>query len=252
MHPPTLHFSVDDVFESLVRVSDRGAGLFEDPFFAFLEELHRRWRIHVDLYLFFRQEIDGRIRTLEDVSSSLARDFRKAPWLRLGPHALDYDHPPYAQSHDRQQAVYDAIYAQVDRFAGAGSRARWVRLHYFTEAFGMADYWRRNGVSTLLLTDKPAGSYHLPDAVRDRLLQDGRVEFGGISLRRSHERIENLAREAPSDEALAARLQAHADRHGALVLFSHEVDLGGESVRQTCRRCLEHARALGFTPHQPR
>lgn len=252
MRSPRLHFSVDDVFESLVRISDDGGGLFEAPFFAFLQELHERWGIDVDVYLFFRQRIDGRVRTLREVSSSLAGDFQSAPWLRLGPHALDYDHAPYAQSPRAQRAVFDAIYAELDRFAGAGRRASWVRLHYFSEAFGIADYWSENGVTTLLLTDKPAGSYHLPDPERERLLRDGRVEFGGMSLRRSHERVENIAREAPSEEELVGRLRDHADRHGALVLFSHEVDLGRGDVRDTCHRCLELAQGLGLIPHRPR
>ena len=37
---PFYHFSVDDVFESLIEITDKGIEVFEHPFFSFLKELH--------------------------------------------------------------------------------------------------------------------------------------------------------------------------------------------------------------------
>ncbi len=238
---PRYHFSVDDVFESLIEVSDSEQPLLDHPLFAFLDELHQRYGLTTDLYVFWRQTINGHERTLRDVSLHLASELRNIPWLRFGPHGLDYDNPPYEQSMDEQRRTFDAIYEQIDRFAGPEKRSRWIRLHYFSESFELGSYWQINGVSTLLLTDQPAVSYHLQASARQQLAEHGVFEHRGIELRRSHERLEFLAARDLDDSTLHASLNAHVDRHGSLVVFSHEQDLLVPGVRDVCRRCAAHA-----------
>ena len=246
-----FHFSVDDVIAPLIEVSDRRAPLFSHPFFADLRELHCSFGTPVDLYLFFEQQVDGGRRTLRDVSAHVREEFQQASWLRLGPHGLDSDHPPYVQTPEEQRTVFDAIFREIDRFAGPGKRSQWVRLHCFSEAYEAADYWRENGVSTLLLTDEPAIAYHLPEAERTQLARHGVIEHRGLTLRRTHERAEALAAQRLTAADVRERLDRHLKRHGFLVVFTHDSDLRREPVRAMCRACLEHARERGLTSSCP-
>jgi len=245
MVPPNglrYHFSVDDVFDALIEVSDRGIELFEHPFFAFLEQVHARFETNIDLYLFLQQRVDGRPRHLGQVSATHLDAFQQAAWMRFGPHALDYETPPHAQSAAELQQTFDAIYAEIERFAGPGKNSRWVRLHYFSEPLESSDYLSQRGVESLLLTDKPAVSYRLPEEDRSRLSRKGIVRHGRIDLRRSHFRMENLAAEAASGPRdMTPTFDGILTASGYLSLFTHEVDLAREEVRKKTLECLDYA-----------
>jgi hypothetical protein len=246
MTSPYLHLSVDDVLGSALEAGARPERFFEQPLFSFLRQLHEGWGARLDLYLFLEGDVGGARRRLSEVPASVRAELEPLEWLRFGPHARDYQTPPYAQPIDDQIQVFEELYAEIDRLAGPSRRSPWVRLHSFSESLGIASYWRQQGVSTLLLTDRPVVSYHLAEDTRDRLAARGRVELDGLSLVRSHERLEFLARAGLSEAALRRRLDAHVERHGGLVVFSHEQDLGSEPVRQMARLVLDHAVASGL------
>ncbi|MFN0056867.1 MAG: hypothetical protein ACKVX7_00290 [Planctomycetota bacterium] len=233
------HVSVDDVFGALVEASDSGAPLFAHPFFARLNELHDRYGCPIDLYLFFRGHVDGNLRNLAQVSSRLKRDFDAARWLRLGPHALDYHTAPYAQPADELRAVLVDIYREIDRFAGVGSRSKWLRLHYFSEAFEQASYLDSQGVTTLLLTDKDAVSYRLPMAQKLELERRGRVRYADLDLVRSTRRLEHFAAVGASDPEVLQILTEKLRQEGRLALFTHEHDLAKPRVEELLRLALE-------------
>ena len=110
------HFSVDDVFDSLIEVTDRGILLYEHPFFAMLWEMWQKHGLITGLHLFYQKELDGRLRTLKDVRD-ISEELR-CGWLMFGPHALDPLTPPYSQSVEEQKIVFDNTYQQIKRFAG--------------------------------------------------------------------------------------------------------------------------------------
>lgn len=244
------HFSVDDVFDSLIEVTDYNIALFEHPFFNFLRSLHESYEAVIELYLFYQKNLQGRLRDLSEVSSHLKEEFRSAPWLRLGPHALDYDTPPYTQSPERQEQTFDAIYKEIDRFAGSSQRCSWLRLHYFSEIYELYSYWQSQGVDTLLLTDKPAIAYRLPPQEKYILAEKGFFKYQGLNLRRSHERMERLVAEKIIDQELHTRLANHLEKHQSLVLFSHEIDLSNINVQTITRECLSYATQLGLSSYQ--
>jgi hypothetical protein len=164
--------------------------------------------------------------------------------MRFGPHALDYETPPHAQSAAELQQTFDAIYAQILRIAGPGKCSRWVRLHYFSEPLESSEYLVERGVESLLLTDKPAVSYRLGDEDRTRLAREGIVRHGRLDLRRSHFRMENLAAEAAGEPRdLTRTFDGILSASGYLSLFTHEVDLAREEVRQKTLECLDVASA---------
>lgn len=237
------HFSVDDVFDAFVEVSDRRVPLFEHSFFAFLKRLHEDFGASVDLYLFYRKTMNGRCRTLDEVAASIGDALLEHPWLRLGPHALDWDTPPYSQTPPEQVRVFDAVYAHLDRFAAGGGRSKWIRLHHFSEAYENGPYFRARGVEALLTTDKPAVSYRLGDSERRQLEESGRIEYGGITLIRSHFRMEGLVDAGLEGAAAERALDAILERHGVAVLMTHESLLGRPDVRAMTLTALQHLTA---------
>ncbi len=237
---PCFHFSIDDVFESLFDAQDKGISLWDQPLFKFLAELHEAYDLNVDLYLFLEGQIEGKVRRLEELSDRFLAEFSQAPWIRLGPHALDYEHAPYQQTEPEQRETFLRTYAQIDRLGGKGSRSKWVRLHYFSEAYDSAETLRAEGVEGLFLTDKDAVSYHLPDDLKKKLEAKGEVDHLGLKLIRSHTRLETLIQTHPSPDALKAELDRFIQKYGYLVLFTHEIDLKQPEVRDLARACFDH------------
>lgn len=245
---PRLHLGVDDVFATLVAADDAREPPLAPPFFAALAKLHAEFGIDIDMYLFLEGEVDGERRSLAHAGARVRDRLVQAPWLRLGPHGLDHEHPPYRLAVEAQRATFTAIYREIDRLVGRHRRSRVVRLHCFSESFALADYWREQGVESLLLTDRDAVAYHLPDDVRRELAARGSVAYAGLIARRTHERLENLA-EAGLDEArLWTRLEDHVARHDQLVLCTHEAEITRPDVLAIAASCLRYARARGMVP----
>lgn len=240
------HYSIDDIFDSLIEVTDANVALFEHPFFSFLQSLNADYATSFDLYLFYQKNLQGRLRKLSEIPTRLKKDLISSPWLRFGPHALDYDTPPYTQSPTEQKQTFNAIYAEISRFTSLNNTSRWLRLHYFSEAYELAMYWQSKGVDTLLLTDKPVAAYCLPDQEREKLVSSGFVQYQGLNLRRSQERIENLVDEGISSSDLQTRLTSYLKKYGCLILFSHEMNMRVPQVQQITRECLYYATKRGL------
>src|SRR3989344_6053267 len=102
----SYHFSVDDVFDSLIEVSDKKIPLFDQPFFKFLQNIHEEFDANIGLYLFYQKKIKDNHRTLKDVTN-LKSLLKKEDWLFFAPHALEYETPPYAQSIDEQIDTFE-------------------------------------------------------------------------------------------------------------------------------------------------
>ncbi|MCC7154059.1 MAG: hypothetical protein IT161_05750 [Bryobacterales bacterium] len=246
---PIYHFSVDDVFEALIQMSDWEMRAFDHPFFRFLKEMHHRYGMNCDAYLFLEGNVGGKKRSLSEIPKSYREEFQGATWLRFGPHALNYDVPPYTQAPEEQERTFDRLYSEIERIAGPGKTCDWVRLHFFSEAYEIAPYLRKRGVSTLLLTDKQAIAYRLPAAARDRLRTEGMFEYGGLRLRQSQYRIENLAAPPAVCRAdIEEELGYTAWDSGYLTLFTHEIELSRREVRQRTEECLGYTAARGMRP----
>ena len=241
---PWYHFSVDDVFDALIEVSDRQLPLFEHPFFRFLKEVHDEFGSHVSLYLFYQKSIQGRMRTLAGISEANAVAWEDNQWLQLGPHALDPETPPYAQSPSEQRKTFDAIYAELERFAAKGKRSKWVRLHYFSESYELAEYLKTKGVEALLSTDKEAVSYRLPIREKEQLRNEDVCAYRGMTFIRSHLRIETLVHDGVSSCAVYGAIKPILSRLGHIVIMTHEYELARPEVRamtvSTLWRLKEH------------
>ncbi|MEM7201096.1 MAG: hypothetical protein AAF628_12555 [Planctomycetota bacterium] len=235
------HFSVDDVLPGLVDAS-RGPDLLTHPLLSFLGSLYADFGTKTDLYLFAEAQNHGVRSSLADVSARQRRGFEALPWLRLGPHAHDDQTPPYRQSVRAVQETCDWIFDQIKRFSGSTTRSRWLRLHYFSECFECADYFRDRGIDTLLLTDKAAGAYRLPPAIRKAILERGVADYRGLRWVRSHLRVEALV---ASGQPIERAIDRVLEQHGFAVLFTHEVALAAAEVREAALTGLRHLERRG-------
>jgi len=236
---PQFHFSVDDVFDSLIEVTDKKIPLFEHPVFSFLQDMHKRFGIPVDLYLFFQKEIDGKFRTLSEV-----RDVRKelaaaGGWIYFGPHALDYHTMPYDQTAKEQCALFDRIYREIDRFAGAGQYADLVRLHFYSELYERADYFAKRGVLGLLSTDREVGSYRMPTEIGAELYRMGSATYERMHFIRTQFRLEFFVRDHFDAVAIEHAFRRSLSQYGYVVLYTHEIEFADPRIRSMLLTSLE-------------
>ncbi|MCL4359694.1 hypothetical protein M1555_00365 [Patescibacteria group bacterium] len=232
------HFSVDDVFNCLIEVSDQKIDLFDHPFFRFLLHLHDAYGASIDLYLFYQSVINGSLRMLTEVSGRLKTSLSVNPWLRFGPHALDYATAPYAQKPESVIPVFDAIYSCIDRFASSSNLSKLVRLHYFSELYELADYFEGRGVRALFSTDKEIFSHRMPDKNRKSLQARGTTTYKGMSFVRSQFRVEYWIRDYLSVRSQVRYLGKLFDTYRFITFFTHECDMSNEDVRNAIELIL--------------
>lgn len=246
----SFHISIDDVFDCLIDIVDRGQSVARQPVLGFCEALAAEGA-PVDLYVFRSAIVGGRLRRLDEVGPAAAERLAAVPGIRFGPHAEDYATAPHAQPLDAQRETMAGLFAAIGRFASARQRSRWLRLHYFSECYELAPLWRSNGVEALFTTDKPAIAYRLPEEARESLRLRGAVDFGGIGFRRSHLRLESFADEAADLPRFLARIDAALADHGFVTLFTHEVDIADPRVRTLALASVRHLVGMGAAPVQP-
>jgi hypothetical protein len=222
---PFYHFSVDDVFDSLIEISDNKLTLFEQPFFRFLKKLNTEFDARISLYLFYQKYVNGCLRTLTEVPrlEQYLRD--TAPCLFFGPHALDYDTPPYAQNPQDQIKTFENTYCEIDKLAGKGAYAKFVRLHHYSESYEIAEYFRVKGVKALFSTDKEIASHRMPPHIADRLKAIGYANFQTMDFIRTHFRVELFVSENLTRKEILARLKKALDTYGFIIFYTHECNL---------------------------
>ncbi len=242
---PFYHFSVDDVFGSLIEITDKNMQIFEHPFFAFLQELHTAYGVNIDLYLFYESDAGGTKRGLSEVTSRIRSELAHAPWLRFGPHALNYGTAPYAQTPAEQEQAFDAIYREIDRFASGNARSHWVRLHYFSESYELASYFKTCGVQMLFTTDKPVLSHRMPSGVKEALQKNGMAEYNGMRFMRTHFRAENFANDGITRDGIRNEFSVKLRDYGFITILTHEYEIPRAEVRDSIRGALSLLGELG-------
>ncbi|MCB9819645.1 hypothetical protein H6789_03000 [Candidatus Nomurabacteria bacterium] len=239
------HFSVDDVFDSLIDVTKRDIPLFSHPFFALLKEVNDQYDIQVDLELFWSKEIDGVLYTLKDVRDLTSEIKEVGSWLRFAPHADSYMVPPFEQTSDEQKVVFDKIYNEIDRFAGKSLCGKWVRLHYYSEMYEMANYFQQKGVTALFSTDRPVGSHRMPKEVANQLLQFGFAQFEKMNFIRTQFRVEEMTNSRTTDEKMTALFTEGLEKYGYITFYSHEYEFARSEVREVFRRMFKILHKIG-------
>jgi hypothetical protein len=242
-----FHLSVDDVFGAVMQLSDWGLPVAGQPMLAFLDRLHRETGAVTDLYLFAAAVLaDGRRRRLDELTEAAAATLGAAPAFRWGPHARDYATAPHAQPAEEARADFAALLAGIGRIAPPARRSDWVRLHYFSELYELADLWSAHGITALMTTDRPAVAWRLPAAARAELAASGQTRHAGCGFVASHLRVEFFAAEAADPARFCARMDAALDRHGFVSVFTHEAELDDPRIRRLLAAACDHAARRGL------
>ena len=242
---PWFHFSIDDVFESLIEVTDRNIPLFDHPIFAFLLEMHNIFDVHVSLYLFYEKDIDGRKRNLKEVRSLKNELKEHGSWLYFGPHSLNYDTMPFNQSPEETMRVFDDIYFEIIRITGTTDNcASWVRAHFYSELYELGDYFRSKNVSALFTTDRPVGSHRMPTEVANKLLTTGCAIYEGTNFIRTQFRVEFIAQDCLPESGINKLFTESLNTYGYIILYTHEYELLRNEVKSTLRDCLDVLKSI--------
>jgi hypothetical protein len=237
---PFYHFSIDDVIDSLIEVSDSSGDFFSHHFFKFLNIIHNKYNVNIDLYCFYQKSIGNKLRTLHDVSDKYKEIFINNPWLHLGPHALNYESAPYAQTPDQQMQTFDSIYREIERFTGNPSKCDFLRLHFFSESYELSNYFQTKKVHSLFTTDKPAITHRLNDIVKSDLDFHGYAKFNEIRFIRSHFRVETLIDKNFSNREISNLLKYHLLTHGFVTFLTHECELVSPEIQKVTEFILSY------------
>ncbi len=218
----TFHFSIDDVFESLIEVSDKNIPLKKHWFFKILYELWKNYKIKTAIYLFYQKKMNGNIRTLKEVKN--IKDQIKEGWIYFNFHGLDKHNPPFSQTTLNQKKTFEQIRSEIRRFAGKKYFSRFVRLHYYSEAFKLGEYFKKKKVKGLFTTDKKAISYNLPKKNNKELMNLGFSVFKKVKFIRTDFRIEKLSNKLNQRRIKYLFLQKKS-RKKNIIIYTHEYEL---------------------------
>jgi len=241
------HFSIDDSLNALIEVTDRKIPLIKHPYFRYLHELHKKYKINFSLYLFYKSQQKGKWRDLTQVRNIRKEivDEKGDMWLKFGPHALDTDTPPYVQSSPDQKKSFELIYTEIDRFAGKKAHARFVRLHYYSESYELVEYFRSKGVEALFSTDRDAGSYRMPPETSERLKNTGHSAYKKMHFIRTQFRVEFFKDQKLKKEDIKLLFQKSLKQYGYVIFYTHEYELVKSDVRKLLDQSLESLEELG-------
>lgn len=211
-----VHLSLDDVevFADLIGNQQDYDSLFQHPFMAFLQELHRDYGMRITLYTYEHlRNGDGRDTLLEDMPLKYKNDFRKASdWLRIGYHSNRAKFDSLVSVSDFRDS-YNNVNGAIAQFADSSMIASTLRFHYFFAPDSLLN--ALTGVKTLLCADDCNRlSYNLTTSEAMTVAKRGRINKNGISYRRTDLRVDDNFRVIGDLKRI--------ENVDTLVVFTHE------------------------------
>jgi len=170
-------FTVDDNIRFLRTLTAENAGsLFSNPYLAMYKRLHEKYRLKVQLNLFY--EMPGF--DLSQMTDRFKAEWAEnAHWLKLSFHSRLENVDPYLSS--GYQEVYTdcaAVHREILRFAGERSLGKTTTIHYCQTTEEGLHALRDHGIQGLLglfgTDDAPRSSYSLPESDAS-LLRKGEI-----------------------------------------------------------------------------
>lgn len=211
-----VHLSLDDVevFADLIRNQQDYDSLFQHPFMAFLQELHRDYGMRITLYTYEHlRNCDRHDTLLEDMPLKYKNDFRKASdWLRIGYHSSRAEFDSLVSVADFRDS-YNNLNKAIAQFADSSMIASTLRFHYFFAPDSLLNVL--TGVKTLLCADDSNRlSYNLTTSEAMTVAKRGRISKNEISYRRTDLRVDDNFRVLSDLKRI--------ENVDTLVVFTHE------------------------------
>ena len=186
-----VHFSLDDVevFGDLIRNQQDYDSLFQHPFMAFLQELHREYGLRITLYTYWHFDDDSYNR-LGDMPLKYKNDFRKASdWLRIGYHSSRAEFDSLVSVADFRDS-FNNVHTAIAQFADSSMIASTLRFHYFFAPDSLLN--TLTGIRTLLCDDYDNFvSYNLTVSESQAVEKGERIVKNDISYRRTNLRVDD-------------------------------------------------------------
>ncbi|MBD5183281.1 MAG: hypothetical protein HDS97_00080 [Bacteroidales bacterium] len=211
-----VHLSLDDVevFADLIGNQQDYDSLFQHPFMAFLQELHREYGMRITLYTYEHlRNGDGTDTLLEDMPLKYKNDFRKASdWLRIGYHSSRAEFDSLVTVADFRDS-YNNLNRAIAQFSDSSMIASTLRFHYFFAPDSLLN--ALTGVKTLLCADDCNRlSYDLTASEAMTVAKRGRISKNEISYRRTDLRVDDNFRVLSDLKRI--------ENVDTLVVFTHE------------------------------
>ena len=210
-----VHLSIDDVevIGDLIRHQQDYDSLFQHPFMALLQELHREHGMRITFYTYEHfGDGDGCVR-IEDMPVKYRKDFRKASdWLRIGFHSPRAKFDSLVSVAEFRDS-YNNVNSAIAQFADSSFIASTLRLHYFFAPDSLLN--ALTGVRNLLCADDSNRlSYNLTASEAMTVAKGERIGKNDITYRRTDARIDDNYRILSDLKRL--------ENVDTLVLFIHE------------------------------
>ena len=183
-------FTVDDNIRFLKELTEKSyRSIFDHPYLAMYQRLHREFDLKIQLNLFYRMESFD----LSLMSNAYYNEWKEnSDWLKLSFHSERENYKPYESS------GYDVVYEeckraheQIKRFASPAALANTTTIHYCLLTESGLRAVEDNGVVGLLglfgTNEKPRTSYDIDEgnAARIRtgeILKIGNISFASIDI----------------------------------------------------------------------
>ena len=230
-----IHFSIDDVFESLIEITDKKISLKKHFFYKELYKLWKKYGIRTGLHLFYEKKINGKLRTLKEVRS--LKNELKENWLFFNIHALNNNVPPYKQSPNDQKKTFNKIFKEIERFAGKKYLTKYVRLHHYSESFELNNYFKKKKIIALFSTDRSVGSHRMPKKNSQELINLGETKYKSLEFIKTDFRLEWI--ENYNKKTITKKFKNCFDKKNRLIIYSHEYDFKRKKLRVALNKSMK-------------
>lgn len=209
-----IHFSYDDVWQCLDDITvheNEYNSLFENSFFAYLREKHKKYGSKFTLYVY---EKNDKFR-IDHVTDKFKKEFQEnSDWLKFAFHASTAS--MNMQSLEEFEKSYNNVCTSITKFAGNKSVAHMVRLHGFQGDRQLLNLLKPS-TKVLLTADDSRLSYDCTSLEVDRLNSDT-IHKNGLVYCKTDLRFEKI-----SDYAfLNLEWMNNLVQKDTIVVFTHE------------------------------
>jgi hypothetical protein len=216
----SFHFSIDDVFEFLIEISDKKIPIKKHYFFKSLYNIWKKYKIKTGLHIFYEGKIKNKLRTLKEVR--IIKNEIKEGWIYFGAHALNVNTPPYSQTPLDQKKFINDTYKEIYRFAGKKFLCKRIRLHYYSESYEISKFLRNKKIYGLFSTDRKVGAHRLPKKFSKKLIEKGTLVYNKLQFIKTDYRIEFLINN--SKKKIINSFIKTLEQKKFIIIYTHEYE----------------------------
>lgn len=231
----SFHFSIDDVFEFLIEISDKKIPIKKHYFFKSLYNLWKKYKIKTGLHIFYEGIINNKLRTLKEVR--IIKNEIKEGWIYFGAHALNVNTPPYSQKPQEQKKFINNTYKEISRFAGKKFLSKRIRLHHYSETYEISKFLRNKKIYGLFSTDRKVGAHRLPKKFSKQLIEKGLLVYNKLQFIKTDYRIEFLINN--SKKKIINKFFKTLKQKKFIIIYSHEYEFKKKVIINTLNKIMD-------------